>query len=214
MLALNQGWNLFSKNMGPLLAASFLATVLPVVIWLFLGGMQFVSVVLASPEDTEAITRAANASPFPTLVRNILTLAGTLMLYNAAKHAAAGKRIDFGDIVAGLPWLPAIVVAIIAGLGSSVGIIGCCVGFFATLALFQYAVPAVMSGASIGDSLQESFGLGSKNFWPSVMLALLAFAALLVGYMLCGIGILVAAPVVACMYFAAYRQLRGEPVAV
>jgi uncharacterized membrane protein len=47
------------------------------------------------------------------------------------------------------------------------------------------------------------------SWWWVVLLLIVDAVILVIGTLLCGVGLLVAAPVVACITTAAYRQLFG-----
>jgi uncharacterized membrane protein len=63
------------------------------------------------------------------------------------------------------------------------------------------------------DALKASFRLCMDNLGPTILWYLLAVVCLLVGAILCLVGLLVAAPVVLVGVAYTFRRLHGEPVA-
>lgn len=79
------------------------------------------------------------------------------------------------------------------------------------LAVNQTFLPwvALLEGPGPIDTLQRGREAVDPQWWWVVLLALLQTGILLLGLMLCGVGLLAAAPVALCVATAAYRQLFG-----
>ncbi len=79
------------------------------------------------------------------------------------------------------------------------------------LAVNQTFLPwvALLQGPGPIDTLQRGREAVDPQWWWVVLLALLQTGILLLGLMLCGVGLLAAAPVALCVATAAYRQLFG-----
>lgn len=214
MLALSQGWGLFRKNIGPFVGFTALIGVLSVIIGIIFPTKRVdVSNLENQQEILNAQLQAGMGNSMSNLLSMVISAIAAVGLYQGAKLAADGKKLGFGDFFAGAPWAMGFLVAFVANILSGTGVILCCVGVFATTAVFQYAVPSVINGSSFVDSFSESWRLGSKNFWPSVVIVLLVLGVVLLGALACVVGLLAAMPVAYCMVTAAYRQLRGEPIA-
>ena len=82
------------------------------------------------------------------------------------------------------------------------------------LAVNQTFLPwvALLQGPGPIDTLQRGREAVDPQWWWVVVLALLQTGILLLGLMLCGVGLLAAAPVALCVATAAYRQLFGTDV--
>lgn len=63
------------------------------------------------------------------------------------------------------------------------------------------------------DGIRASFRLVNKNLATMIGFFIASYIALVLGYLLCGIGIIVAMPVVVIASGFMYRRLQGEPVA-
>ena len=60
------------------------------------------------------------------------------------------------------------------------------------------------------ESVQRGRDAVDPSWWWVVLLLIVETIILVIGVLLCGVGLLVAAPVVACVTTAAYRQLFGS----
>lgn len=69
---------------------------------------------------------------------------------------------------------------------------------------------SLLEGAPPVGTLQRSRAVVDPQWWMVVLLGVVQFAILLVGALLCGVGLLAAAPLVLCVATAAYRQLFGS----
>jgi len=63
------------------------------------------------------------------------------------------------------------------------------------------------------ESIKSSFSFVNQHLANIFVLFLGSVVALIIGALLCGVGLLVAVPVVAIAQAYTYRVLRGEPVA-
>jgi uncharacterized membrane protein len=64
-----------------------------------------------------------------------------------------------------------------------------------------------------GQAIRASFDLTSANLGIMIPFAIVAVLVYLAGFLACGIGILVSAPVALIAVAFAYRSLTGEPIA-
>jgi uncharacterized membrane protein len=63
------------------------------------------------------------------------------------------------------------------------------------------------------DSIKASFQLVNRNLGTMIGFFFASYLALLLGGLLCGVGLIVALPVVVIATGYMYRRLQGEPVA-
>ncbi len=68
-------------------------------------------------------------------------------------------------------------------------------------------------GLSATDALTASFNMVKDNFGKVFLVILVAFVINFIGAILCGIGLLVTAPLCWIILAYAYRKLNNEPVA-
>lgn len=69
---------------------------------------------------------------------------------------------------------------------------------------------ALLEGPTAVATLQRGRAVVDPQWWWVVLLGLVQGAILLIGALLCGVGLLAAAPLVLCVATAAYRQLFGR----
>jgi uncharacterized membrane protein len=85
---------------------------------------------------------------------------------------------------------------------------GLIVGFLAQFTLL-FIVDKQMKAV---DAIKASIKLVTDNLGNTILFYLLALVVLFVGAILCGVGLLVAAPVALIGLAYTYRRLQGEPV--
>ena len=133
---------------------------------------------------------------------------------------SAAARLFLRLLLCGVVLLPILLV----GLAYATGWV-----FFGRT--WQYAIPAIASFAvliylSVGQTflpwvsllegrspvgtLLRSRAVVDPQWWMVALLGGVLFAILLIGALLCGVGLLAAAPLVLCVATAAYRQLFGS----
>jgi uncharacterized membrane protein len=95
-----------------------------------------------------------------------------------------------------LIWIPAVVALIL----------------FIYLTVNQKFLPyvALLEQRGPFESVQRGRDAVDPSWWWVVLLLIVETIILVIGVLLCGVGLLVAAPVVACITTAAYRQLFGS----
>lgn len=126
----------------------------------------------------------------------------------------AGEPIELKDLLTLDRIGRIIVAAILLAIATTIGLILCIlpgllVIFFGTYYLF------FILDQDLGaiDSIKASFQFVSSNAGPIFLVLLISWAFLLVGALLCGVGLLVAMPVVVLLQTYTYKGLRGVPVA-
>jgi uncharacterized membrane protein len=174
-------------------------------------------------------TTTTNAEGYNVTSANVsgsglaIAIVGYLLLYAVAIFAQAGMVTGCLDIADGRPVsigsffkprnlgsviLAAIIVGILTGIGSLCFIGGIIVGFFA-----QFVTPFVIDRSQGAiDALKSSFSTASSNFGSALLAWLVQAAAVVVGALLCGVGLLVGGPVALLILIYTYRKLSGGQV--
>lgn len=151
-------------------------------------------------------------------------IVGYVLLFIAAIYMHAGVTTGALDIADGKPvtigtfFRPrnvgsVFVVALLVAAGTVVGTILCVIPgiIFAFLTLF--AIPfAVDRSLSPVESIKASIATTRANIGPSLLSWLVQYAVVLVGELLCGVGIIAAIPVAALIQVYTYRKLSGGQV--
>ena len=228
------GWKKFQENLGPWIVAAVVSFIIIVI----LGGIYGVLTGLASSSATitsDPVTGQVEISGggiaawfyvvgplWYALIVFVEVIIGAQFVRAALETARKGK-IEFevftrtehlGGVIGA-----AIILAIayfILGLIGIIPILGWIVLFIGGLALaffshfFAYFI--LDRGASPFDGIKQSASFVNNNIATVVVLFLASLVALFIGAILCGIGLLVAIPVVVMAQAYTYRYLTGEGV--
>ena len=224
--AFGWGWAKFQQNVGPIMIAVlvYLAIILviEVVAFAVLRGALISSPTVTIDPNTGAITSTGGSGFFAGMLVNATSnllftiffaflqagvIRGALMLAN-------GERLEVGHMFNFDKFGTIIVAAILVGVASFLGIFVCFVGsivvwFFTPFYLFFI----IDKDQGAWESIKSSISLVSSNFGQVFLLLLGVIAAFIVGAILCGIGLLVTAPVALLALTYGYRRLQNEPVA-
>jgi uncharacterized membrane protein len=224
--AMSYGWRKFSDSPATLLVPMIVVFVGIVVVSLvvelvilggFLGTHDCTRTVPDGILHTQCgpglLTRligAALAAAIIMLVAQVLA-AG---LYRGATHVTDGKPFGLADMFRGWDKAQVVVASLLIAAATFVGTLLCYVPGLVVGFLAQYTLLFVVDKQmSAVDAIRASVRLVTGNLGPTVLFYLLTLAVLLVGAVLCGVGLLVATPVALIGLAYTYRRLQGEPVA-
>lgn len=228
LLAVQEGWNAFCRAPWPFMLFTLVT-----------GALSLLFQSLASLDSLpEAIQPPAPVQLLGALLGTvgsvIVSLWGTVGLLRGAWTALEGGRPDWAtftrwdsgaagrlllrQLVLGALILVLIIVASLLALGfsqvaSALAAIPALVGFAALIYLMvnQTFLPwlALLEGDGPLATLQQGRRVVDPQWWRVLLLALVQGAIVLAGALLCGVGLLAAAPLSLCVASAAYRQLFG-----
>lgn len=109
---------------------------------------------------------------------------------------------------------PYVVTVLGVGLLTSIGYLLCIVPGIAAMVLFAYApLLSLERGTGVVDALRESYEMVMSNLGQVLLILLVSYLVYYVGTLLCGVGVLVTAPIALVMICYSYRAIRGEAVA-
>lgn len=214
MLALKQSWELFKKNWVVMIAPLFVYVLLLVLAIESLGVANPIPPEVRGNDFLEALAGMKQLPPFVDLIFRVLQVIVTIGMYNAFIRATRGEKVTGALMFSGFNWVVVFLVAIVATFASLIGLAGCLIAVFATTAIFQFALPSALNGSSFGDSLSETWNLGTKNFGGALAVVGLQAVVFISGALACCVGLVAAMPVICGMAVCAYRQLRGEPIQI
>ena len=218
--AFSWAWGKFTQNVAALVVSSLIYGVLFAVAYsaiLFGGGMGSTTSTTNSDGYTTATTSIGSGGLAVMIVGYVLIYAVGIFAQSAflsgCLDIADGRPVtissffkprNLGNVI-----LAAIIVGILASIGSFLCIIpGLVVGIFA-----QFTVPFVIDRSQGAiEALKSSFSTVSSNFANALLAWLAQAAAVLVGAVLCGVGLLVGGPVAALILIYTYRKLSGGQV--
>ena len=107
-------------------------------------------------------------------------------------------------------FVQALLVGIVGGLISMLGLIGCVVGVFVTTALVMFAMPLVMDRRmEFWPAIQASMDKVKENLMGWAVFVLAMWGVNLLGALVCGVGTLVTGPITIVALVLAYRDNFG-----
>ncbi len=135
------------------------------------------------------------------------------MLLNAVLRLSRGQEVSLASALSGIDVGQAILVLLLVQLATLVGLVLCIVPGLVVAFVTWFSLYFVVDqhlGAI--DALKASIGLVGRNLGPMLMLALSCLGAAIIGVILCGVGLLVALPIVVLAQVYTFRTLTGDHV--
>jgi hypothetical protein len=195
--AVSYGWKKFTEYPGPLILIALIIAVVNLI-----GG------VLRFAVDNFVIGLILVVVFY--IVGQILTIG----IINASLMVTRGERPEPGRAFSTQYLGQFIVGSILYGIIVGIGFILCVIpGIIAMILLAFYGFYILDQGMSGTEALSASYNLVKDNFGRVFLVLLVAFLINLVGALLCGIGLLVTAPICWIIVAYAYRKLNNQPIA-
>jgi uncharacterized membrane protein len=225
--AFSWAWNKFSKNAGAVVVATLVFGLVVVVLQAII---QFLSAALA-PTDYSSYTSDANsfsyswssssygaASIIVTIIGWILLLVVSGWIQSAYLSGmldiANGREVTVGSFFKPRNLGSVIVASLIVGLLSAIGFFLCIIPGVIVSILLMFTVVALLDrNLAAVDAVKASFEISKANFGNVFLAWLVMVATMIVGALLCGVGLLVAYPVATLFLVYTYRSLTGGQVA-
>jgi uncharacterized membrane protein len=206
--ALGYGWRKFSASPSTLLIPMIVAWV-GIVVTVVIVEFLIIPAVFNSSNFFVQLVGAGVAIGLITVVTQIL-IAG---LYKGAANVADGKSFSLGQMFDDWDKTQVAIAAVLIAVATAIGTILCyipgvIVGFL-TMYTMLFVVDKQLEAVP---AIKASYELVTKNFGNTFVYWLLAGIVLLVGAILCGIGLLIAGPVALIGLAYTYRRLQNEPV--
>jgi len=118
------------------------------------------------------------------------------------------QPIEFGDIAKGFEvFVPSLIASLLVGVFVSIGAIACFVGSIVVAALLVFVYPLIIDQRlDFWPAIETSFNKTKDNWWGFTLFGLALIGINLLGAVVCGVGILVTAPVIFIATALAYRD--------
>lgn len=221
--AFSWAWDKFSKNAAALILPTFAYGAVVFV----LIGIIVVSATVASPEsgysyasdDDYGIGFEITGVGFVILVVGLVVL---LILMAAFSSAYINGILDVANGVPVTPGSffkprligPVIAATLLVGIAAGIGSLACYVpGLIVSIFAF-FTTPALIDrNLSAINAIKTSIHIAKNNFVQVLLVWLLYNIVISVGSFLCGVGLLVAAPIAILFQVYAFRRLTGGQVA-
>jgi uncharacterized membrane protein len=224
--AFSWGWAKFQQNVGPILGAVAVYLVILIVVeaiaYVVLGGALLTTSSIEINQTTGEITTTGGSGFFATwLVYGLVNLLFWVLfaflqaaVIRGGLMIADGNRLQVGHMFNFDKFGTVLAAAILVGIASFLGIFLCGVGtlivaFFTPFYLFF----VLDKNLGAWESIMASVNLVKDNFGEVFLLLLGVLAAYVVGAILCGVGLLVTAPVALLALTYGFRRLQNEPIA-
>lgn len=224
--AFSWAWNKFSKNAAALIVPTIVyALIVAVVYGIFYGlaiAMAPDPVTYYDSSDSGfsySFSSSFGAASIAILVLGSLVTFVVVGAISSAYYAglldiANGQPVTIGSFFkprnVGSVLIASFVIGVLTSIGQALCVLpGLVVSIFTLFAL----VSIVDRNLAPMDALKASFDLVKANFVQVLLAWLIIGVIIAVGALLCGIGIIVAAPVAALFLVHTYRKLAGGPIA-
>ena len=125
---------------------------------------------------------------------------------------ADGKPVSIGSFFKPRNLGPVFLTAVLVGLGTAIGSL-CIIGGIIFGFIAQFAIAFVIDRSlSPIDAIKASYETAKNNIGSALISFLVQYAIIIVGELLCGVGLLVAVPVALLIQVYTYRKLSGGQV--
>jgi uncharacterized membrane protein len=195
--ALSYGWEKFKDNAGVLIGVILIPVVLQLVLQLIGFG----------------VIRGWFGYVVFGILSAIVSLGGSIGIYNAALMITAGETPDIGKAFTTDRWGEWLVFALVYGLFVGIGALFCGIGALVVLAFLGLAPYYFLDQRmSLGDALNASLDSTRRISGLPLAIALTALVGFL-GIVVCYIGALVTMPIAYVGVGLLYRRATNQPVA-
>lgn len=222
--AFSWAWGKFSNNAVAMIVATL-------VYGLIVVALQFIFGFLSAAVSPESTTYMSDDSGFSfsynvsgpaslavTVVGWIVALVvgGAIQsaYYSGMLDVANGRPVSIGSFFKPRNVGSVIVATLIVGILTSIGFALCVLPGLVVAIFTLFTVIALLDrNLSPIDAIKTSFDIAKNNFGQVLLTFLVVLVVAIVGAVLCGVGLLVAIPLVALIEVYAYRKLSGGQVA-
>lgn len=156
------------------------------------------------------------------ILRWLLSLAGWIVsmivaagIVRFALDVTEGKQLNAATLLTPNKLGDVVVSSILIGIATFVGLILCVIPGLLVMFFTSYTLYFLMDRPELGaiDAIKASFEFTKANAGNVILWFLLGLATWFVGALLCGIGLLLAIPVVLIGTAYTYKTIKGQPVA-
>lgn len=219
--AFGYGWNKFKANLGPILLVALVLLAALAIIQVLQAVMTGDDTIEFNPDTGEFESDSGGmlgGSILASLFFGGLSFLAQMIIQSGiikgALDLTKGKPISLGSMFSGIDFVQVIVASLILAAATMIGIVllflpGLAVMFFTAFTLYfiiDKGMPAI-------EAIKASVSFVLANAGTLIVFFLACIAAYIVGALLCGVGLLVAIPVVVIAQAYAFRTLQGEQVA-
>jgi hypothetical protein len=216
--AFNYGWKKFQENLGPILTAMLIllvgGAILNFVWYLITGGLTSIGLEADGSISTPGFTAYLVTSAVLGVVGALVGFVIQAAIIRGALEITKGVKIDLNTFLKMDNMGQVILAAVILSVATAIGFLLCIIPGVIVIFFSQFTNHFILDkGMPATDAIRASFELVNKNLGSTIGLYLGSIIAFFIGALLCGVGLLVAIPVVIIATAYAYRTMSGEAVA-
>lgn len=209
--AIAYGWRKFKAHAGPIIAFVVIGFVALVVVSIMLalltGGLDRA---MAFESPTVADRMVDLATQFLSLVVGAAIIRATLAIVD-------GRDLQLAEFFRLEQMGQVVIAALLLSMAGLIVLFIPLLGFLLNIAisfLGQFVMFFILDdGEQAIDAIMSSVNFTIANIGPLVLFLVLGVLVVIAGALACGIGLIVAVPVVAIAQAYTFRRLRGQPVA-
>jgi hypothetical protein len=197
--AWSYGWSKFAANIGQIL----IAVVVLVAIWIV------IEVLAVWMRDTYVLSWVFSVASW---VVSMIIGAGVV---RGALDITEGRRFESSTVFTPRKLGDVIIVSLLIGIATFIGFVLCVIPGLLVMFFTSYTLYFLMDREELGaiDAIRASFEFTKSNAGNVILWFLLSLATWIVGALLCGVGLIVAVPVVLIGTAYTYKALNHEPIA-
>ncbi len=224
--AFNYGWRKFQAHLGPILLAA-LAYLVIIGVVAFLFSLLFSGIISGSTDCTTNVNGITSCETSgggfvglllgTALYALVITVLVAVMQAGLARGVLTityGRPLDVGMMFKFDNVGSVILASLMVGVGTAIGYFLCFIPGLIVMFFSQFYVWFIVDKQmGAWDAIKASFSLVNQHLGTLIVFFLASVVAYIVGALLCGIGLLVAIPVIYIAQGYTYRRLQGEAVA-
>jgi uncharacterized membrane protein len=219
---LKWAWNKFVKYAGPLIVATVVYALISAAVQFLTSFVQAATnpnTTYTSYDNGFAFTSSLSVIGIITSIIGSLVVLVVLAVIQSAYVAglldiANGREVSFGSFYQPRNVGSVLVAGVLVGLMEAVGLVLCIFPFFIVLFFMMFWVIALVDrNLSPIDAITTSFNIVKDNFVNALLVALVAVLLVAAGSLACGVGLVVALPVLGLFAVYSYRLFTGGQVA-
>lgn len=199
--AFGYGFNKFKANLGPIL-------IVALVMFAVLATIQILQVLITGGEP--ALVASAVFGILSFLVQLVIQSG----IVKGALDLTHGRPVSLASMFEGIDWVQVAVASLIIAVATTIGIALCVLPGLAVMFLTAFTLYFIIDKKLPAvEAIKASVSFTMANVGTLIVFFLACVAAYVVGALLCGVGLLVAIPVVVIAQAYTYRTLHHEQVA-
>jgi uncharacterized membrane protein len=211
--AFNYGWTKFQQNVGSIILGALAVVAVLIVaniLWfVVVGGVASVG----GDSDGGVVASLISFALF-SLLLFLVTSVVQAGIIRVALDITYGRAVEVKRIFSTDQLGQIVIASLIVSVLTGIGLFLCYVPGLVVFFFMQFTLPFLIDKRLPAvEAIKRSASLVNKNLGTLIGFYIAAFIAYFVGLLLCGIGIIIAAPVVLIATVYTYRTLQGEAVA-